>query len=173
MPKTTYVIDGYNVINAWPELIALKEDSLEHARDKLLEIMAGFGAYKGSQIVVVFDAHGVTGPNTCEEFLAGIDVIYTNEGQTADSYIEKMVYYLVRQGVCVYVVTSDWAEQMVILGAGAYRISAREMLRDVQEMRKKIKEGFAETVVSYRRQELGNRLSKDVLHRLDELRRGR
>lgn len=169
------LVDGYNVINAWPELIALKESNLEHARDKLTDIMTGYGAFKKYNVIVVFDAHGVVGTDSSYQVNDSTEVVYTKEGETADSYIEKMVYYLLRQGVKggrVYVVTSDWAEQLVILGAGAYRISARELLQDVHKVNKLIAEGFSETVLNYRRHELQNRLNSDVVKRLDEMRRG-
>ncbi len=169
------LIDGYNIINAWPELIALKENSLEHARDKLTEIMTGYGAFKKYNVILVFDAHGVVGTDSCYRINDSTEVVYTKEGETADSYIEKMVYYLLRPDVRsgrVYVVTSDWAEQLVILGAGAYRISARELLQDVYKVNKLIAEGFSESVLTYRRHELQNRLNSDVVRRLDEMRRG-
>ncbi|SDF85804.1 NYN domain-containing protein [Sporolituus thermophilus] len=171
--NTTLIVDGYNVINAWPELAALKEDSLEHAREKLLEVMAGYGAYKGYRVIVVFDAHAVAGMDSVEQITPDLEVVYTGEGQTADSYIEKMVYYLVRQGHRVYVVTSDWAEQMVILGAGAFRIPARELWQDVREMKRDVADKYGETVLTYRRHELGSRLNHEVVRRLNELRRGR
>lgn len=82
-----------------------------------------------------------------------------------------MAYDMVRQRKLVYVVTSDWVEQMVILGAGAYRISARELLQDVKKVNKLIKDGFSESQLTYRRHELESRLNSDVVQRLHELRK--
>lgn len=166
------IVDGYNVVNAWPELTAFL-DNLEHARDKLLDILAGYGAYKDYKTIVVFDAHAVPGSTGSCEVMPAMDVIYTKEGETADSYIEKMVYYLVRQGERVYVVTSDRAEQMFILGAGAYRISARELRKDVQKVQIQIEDDFLKGRALNSRHELENRLDSEVLRRLEELRRGR
>lgn len=168
--KEILLVDGYNVVNAWPELIALNDD-LEYARDKLVEILAGYGAFKNQQVVVVFDAHAVTGEHQSHFLPSGLEVVFTSEGETADSYIERLSYELVRRGKRVYVVTSDWTEQLVILGVGAYRISARELLQEVKKVKKQIAEGYSENVLTYRRQELEGRLSQEVVKRLEELRK--
>ncbi|WP_371376737.1 NYN domain-containing protein [Sporomusa aerivorans] len=164
------IVDGYNVINAWPELIAVK-DNLEYARDKLVDILGEYGAYKGFRTVIVFDAHMTSGKGASHMRAADLEVIYTKEGETADSYIEKMVYYLVRQGGRVYVVTSDLAEQMFVLGAGAFRISARELRNDIKDVKREIAAGISRKVLARDRHELGSRLGKDILKRLDAMRR--
>lgn len=165
------VVDGYNVINAWPELIALKEQDLQHARDSLVDILAGYGAFKAMKVIVVFDAHSAVGRDSIEVISPLLEVVYTNEGETADSCIEKMVYSLVRRGERVYVVTSDWAEQITVLSFGAYRISAREFRLDVQAVNKALRDGFTETALTCRH-ELENRLDQKVREKLDKLRRG-
>jgi uncharacterized protein len=167
------LVDGYNVIYAWPELAALKDD-LELARNKLMDILAGYGAYKDYRVVIVFDAHAVAGGKPSLETVSqALQVVFTKEGETADSCIEKMAYQLVRQGQGVYVVTSDWAEQLTILGVGAWRISARELLGEVLEVDKRIREGYGGILLNYRRNELENRLGRDITKRLNDLRRGR
>lgn len=172
MLQDLLIVDGYNVINAWPELIALKEENLEHARDKLIDMLAGYGAYHDIKVTVVFDAHLVSGQESREK-IAGMEVIYTNEGETADSCIEKMVYYLVRQGQRAYVVTSDYAEQLSILGSGAFRISSRELHQNLLETNKLLQENYTGSLLNYRRQELENRLNRDTARRLDEMRKRR
>lgn len=164
------IVDGYNVINAWPELIAVK-DNLEYARDKLVDILSEYGAYKGFRTIIVFDAHMAPGRGESQCPTAMMEVIYTKEGETADSYIEKLVYELGRREGRIYVVTSDWAEQMFILGAGAYRISARELKKDVAGVKKEISSGISQKVLARDRHELGSRLGKDILKRLDAMRR--
>jgi predicted RNA-binding protein with PIN domain len=165
-------VDGYNVINAWPEFAALKEQDLQHARDMLVDILAGYSSFKGWKVIVVYDAHSAAGGNCIEVISSYIEVVYTSEGETADSYIEKMVYSLVRQGERVSVVTSDWAEQMAVLSFGACRISAREFRQEVKEVNRLIRDSFAETALTYRRHELESRLDKKILDRLDKIRRG-
>lgn len=167
------LVDGYNVINSWPELVALK-GNLEHARDKLVDILASYSAYKGYRVMVVFDAHAVTGEDSHLEVVpGGLQVVYTKAGETADSYIERAAYQLVRAGRGVYVVTSDWDEQLTILGVGAWRVSTRELRSEVLEMDKRIAEGYGGSVLRQRRHELQNRLGQDVIRRLDEMRKGR
>ena len=78
-----------------------------------------------------------------------------------------------RQRKTVYVVTSDWAEQLTILGAGAYRISAREMYRDFQTTLKQQNQAYTETPLTYRRNEVGSRINTEVMRKLDEMRRQR
>lgn len=171
--KDTVLVDGYNVIHAWPELIELSKENIEHARDKLAEILSGYGAFKNYAVILVFDAQGAPGKECCNEENEHLMIVYTKEGETADSYIEKSAYMLARQGGAsnVYVVTSDWMEQRIILGAGAFRISAREMYLDVKKTGQILKQNFGENVVNRRRHELGNRLSSEVAKRLDEIRR--
>jgi predicted RNA-binding protein with PIN domain len=169
--KELLFVDGYNILNAWPELMELKD--LEHARDKFINILAGYGAYKNYRIIIVFDAHSVPGPDSSEKVFDDVEVVFTGEGETADSYIEKSTYLAVRTGRSVFVATSDWAEQTVILGAGAYRLSARELIQDIKGIDKLMKEKFTETPVNYRRHELGSRINSTVMERLNEIRKGR
>lgn len=164
------IVDGYNVINAWPELIAIK-DNLEYARDKLVDIISEYGAYKRFRTIIVFDAHLTTEKSVSQSTTGALTVIYTKEGETADSYIEKMVYDFGRHNKRIYVVTSDSAEQMFILGAGAYRISARELKSDIAAVKKEIAAGLSQKIVARDRHEVGSRLEADILKRLDAMRR--
>lgn len=168
--KECLLVDAYNVINASPELAELK-DSLEHARDRMVDMLASYAAFKHLETLVVFDAHAVAGKAGVETVAPGLTVIYTAEEETADSYIEREAYLRVRQGWRVYVVTSDWAEQLTILGAGAYRVSARELLQDMKRVRKLLQERFTVNRHTVQRHELENRLDTDVARRLDELRK--
>lgn len=168
------LVDGYNVLNAWPELAALKDSSLEHAREKLADILASYGAYKDYEVVIVFDAHAVPGADArIETRPGGLQVAFTHEGETADSYIERLAYQLIRSGQGVYVVTSDWAQQLAVLGSGAWRVSARELRLAVLAMERELREGYGEAAGPRRRQELGGRIGDEVARRLDAMRRGR
>ena len=115
-----YIVDGYNVIHAWPELNALQAD-LAHARDRLIHILSEYGAYERYDITIVFDALLTEDEERREEMGRHLEVIYTGAGETADSCIERMAYESVRKGREVHVVSSDGAVESVILGAGAYR----------------------------------------------------
>lgn len=171
--KDTVLVDGYNVVHAWPELSDLSKDNIEHARDKLAELLSGYGAFKNYAVILVFDAQGVAGKESCRAENEHLMIVYTKEGETADSYIERTAYMLTRQASTgnVYVVTSDWMEQQIILGAGAFRISARELYLDVKKTGNILRETFSGGVTNYRRHELGSRLSSEIAKRLDEIRR--
>lgn len=170
MPREHFIIDGYNVINAWPELIALR-DNLEYARDKLVDIVAEYGAYEHYTITVVFDALFTPYDSSYEQVNPHLEVIFTDEGETADSYIEKLTYNLVKEGKEVHVVTSDWAEQTVILGAGAYRMSSRELRKAVKKAKKKIEEEYIHNPMILSRNELGARIHDEIAKKMDELRK--
>ncbi|MDT3699882.1 MAG: NYN domain-containing protein [Thermincola sp.] len=124
------VVDGYNIIHAWADLKKLMEANIEHARLKLIDLMADYQAVKGNKVIIVFDAHKVKGNSGSRENASGIEVVFTSEGETADMLIEKMVGQLMNEGR-VTVATSDWAEQRIVFGKGAVRLSARELIQEV------------------------------------------
>lgn len=126
------LVDGYNIINAWEDLIRASKISLETAREKLIEAMANYSALTGIKVWVVFDAHMVERSRRGKYSAGNVDVIFTKEGETADQYIEKVVDAIGRE--CeVLVATSDWVEQQIVMGRGAFRISARELKLEVEK----------------------------------------
>lgn len=164
------LIDGYNVINNWKEFKSTREEDLGHARDMLLAIAAEYAAFKGQRAILVFDAQEMQGLSR-EESHAGADIVFTAEGETADSWIEHKTYELAKEDNKVFVVTSDYAEQIVILGIGAYRISAREFREEYLAAKKQMCERTEKEIKGKARNEVGNRLNDDVLRRLELLRR--
>lgn len=137
------IVDGYNIINDWPLLKSMCSESIEAARDKLVEIMAGYKAYKGINVMVVFDGHLVKDNPGSSINMNGIHVIYTREQETADSFIEKTVAHLAKKSL-VRVATSDWAEQQVILALGGIRVSANELKGLVEGCDRDMKQKFVE-----------------------------
>ena len=127
------LVDGYNVIHAWQELSALCEANMDGARDALLEILCNYQAIKNSEIIVVFDAYRVKGHR--EEYLdyKNIHVVYTAEAQTADRYIERFAH-LNASKYNITVVTSDGAEQIIVMGAGCNLFSSREFEKEVKRL---------------------------------------
>lgn len=126
------IVDGYNMIGAWPRLIKLAEEGLEEARDELISMLADYQGYSGRKIIIVFDAHQV--PGSGKKFKQhGLDIRFTKEKETADERIERLVGELSRRTRRIYVATSDMIEQHVIFGRGALRLSARELLLALQE----------------------------------------
>ncbi|MDZ5577398.1 NYN domain-containing protein [Enterococcus cecorum] len=138
MKKQLLIVDGYNMIGAWPELVVLKkQDRLEEAREDLLNRLSNYAKYEGIQIMVVFDAQFVPGITQSYEKYQ-LEVIFTQEGETADSYIERTAGQLNNLLTQVTVATSDLAEQWVIFSQGALRTSARELYKSVQKVEKQI-----------------------------------
>jgi hypothetical protein len=166
------IVDGYNVINAWKEFAQIRQTSLEHARELLLAGVSEYAAFKGYRAIVVFDALDVAGAASME-IAHGIQVVYTGEGETADSWIERRAYELGHgaEKSKVFVVTSDYAEQMNILGAGAYRVSAREFREDYKRTKRQIAERLRVPRNALNRNELGGRVQGHVLEHLEKLRR--
>jgi predicted RNA-binding protein with PIN domain len=163
-------VDGYNVINSWPELREIKEYSLESAREKLIEILQNYSAYNGYKLFVVFDAHLQSGSiEKREKLISNLVVIYTKEGQTADEFIEKTINSIGRK-IDVCVVTSDSLEQQVIFQRGATRLSSLEFHHEVKDVESKIK---IETEKEYleKRHSLKELLQKDVFEQLEKIRR--
>jgi predicted RNA-binding protein with PIN domain len=131
------LVDGYNIIGAWPELKGLKERDLPAARDRLIERMAEYQAYSGYRVIVVFDAFYVQGKE--KKFQNHkVEVIFTKENETADERIEKMAISLAGRKTQIHVATSDFTEQWAIFGQGALRKSARELLLEMSLIEKGI-----------------------------------
>ncbi len=131
------IVDGYNIIGAWPELRELKKTDFAAARDKLIEKMAEYKAYTGYRVIIVFDAHQVPGIEKKTK-THNVEIIYTRENETADERIEKMANELNNIKTQVHVATSDYTEQWVVFGQGALRKSARELLNEMIEIEKNI-----------------------------------
>ncbi|MCM3768186.1 NYN domain-containing protein [Neobacillus niacini] len=131
------LVDGYNIIGAWPELKALKDRDLPAARDRLVEKMAEYQAISGFRVIVVFDAHFVKGTEKKYKNHQ-VEVIFTKENESADERIEKMAISLSNRKTQIHVATSDFTEQWQIFGQGALRKSARELEIEMSSIEKNI-----------------------------------
>ena len=126
------LVDGYNVIFAWEELERLARQDVAAARGALEDILSNYQGFRRCVVILVFDAYKVKGNPGSVERRNGIYVVYTKEAETADAYIEKTTYEIAREHR-VRGVTSDGAEQLIILGHGALRLPAASFLREVEE----------------------------------------
>lgn len=133
------LVDGYNIIFAWEDLKKISEDNLDAARGELINRMCNYQGYDGSELILVFDAYKVKGRHREVEKYCNINIVYTKESETADSYIERVTHELSRNHR-VRVATSDGIEQMIILGNGAMRISAAEFRKRYDAAERSIKE---------------------------------
>jgi predicted RNA-binding protein with PIN domain len=133
------LVDGYNIIFAWDELRQLAQDSLDLAREQLVNIMRNYQGFRQTPVILVFDAYKVKGNHGSVEKFGGLSVVYTREAETADMYIEKTTHKLEGKHR-VRVATSDGLEQMIILGHGALRVPARAFHEEVKLVEKAIRE---------------------------------
>ena len=135
------LVDGYNIIHAWPKLKELSETSLDHARIKLLDILSNYQGFMRHEIIVVFDAHKVHGGIGMVGQWRNITVVYTKEAETADSYIERAAAVFAKH-YKVRVATSDGMEQVIIMGRGALRVSATELMREIDDVKAHLRERY-------------------------------
>ena len=131
------LVDGYNVIFAWEHLKELTERSLDGARQVLINILCNYQGYSKCNLILVFDAYRVKGQYREVETVNNISIVYTKEAETADMYIEKITHEIGKKHR-VRVATSDNLEQIIILGNGATRLSANELLQEVKLAEKTI-----------------------------------
>ncbi|KAB2951431.1 NYN domain-containing protein [Heliorestis acidaminivorans] len=161
------IVDGYNVLNAWPDLKELKQQSFEHAREKLIDLLAEYGSLQGLEVIIVFDAHLVKGGVERLEKVVGIKVVYTKEDETADRYIERLLgKYSSRRNI--WVATGDAVEQSMALGRGACRVTVRELYHQVKKSSKDRKKHYRPPVEE---NHLDGRLSDEIRRQLERMRR--
>lgn len=168
----TIFVDGYNVVNSWPDLKQRKDFSFEAARQTLIDKLHNYGVFKACKIVLVFDAHKVMGNlEKKEEVNKNISVIFTKDGETADNYIEKQVNLLGRKHEIV-VVTSDSLEQQTIFQRGAVRMSSLEFYNEVVKVEKSIKVK-GDKNKSINRNSISDNIDENTAKILEEIRRGK
>jgi len=143
--KHLLIVDGYNIIGAWPDLRALKDqERMDEARDLLISKMAEYQSYTGIKVMIVFDAYNVPGSGRQIEDYR-VEVYFTKKKETADEKIEQIVAQYQNKNRQIYVATSDYTSQRVIFGQGALRKSARELLHDLESAGKEIKQEVEKT----------------------------
>lgn len=168
--KEYLLVDGYNIIFAWEDLKELAAVNIDGAREKLMDILCNYQGFKKSTLILVFDAYKVKGNPGIVETYHNIHVVYTKEAETADQYIEKTVHEIGRK-YRVTVATSDQLEQVIILGQGGQRMSARELLEDVIEVSHQIRE-TARQKSSSEKNYLFDHLDEETATRMERIRLG-
>jgi predicted RNA-binding protein with PIN domain len=169
-------VDGYNVIGAWPSLREMRDRAgLEESRQLLVESLIGYSAFQALDTRIVFDAQYQGSPSSQETITPNVSIHYTDFGQTADSYIEKLCAsyrsHVQLLGQRVIVATSDRVQQITVTGYGAEWISALRLLNDIESTARRIKQ----TQHSKKRQSsrlLSSRLDPAVQERLSAMRFG-
>lgn len=164
------IVDGYNIIGAWPALARLKDLQMEEARDQLLGMLADYQGFSGKKVYVIFDAHEVPGLGASYSQYK-LDIVFTKEKETADECIERLVTELSARRRNIYVATSDLVEQHVTFGKGALRMSARELLIEVKHNRHVMEQKLREDKSGIRNSVEGY-VSPEVRSKLEKWRRG-
>ena len=171
-PQRVLIVDGYNVINARKS--RHDAQSLADARDQLAAELTDYAGWSGQRVILVFDAWMSDRAERTEERRGPLTVVYTRKGEIADRYIERLCDDLARdieyRRVEVRVASSDALEQTIVLGRGAVRMSARELMYEMQAMRDDGIRYAAPAQPVVRRTTIGDRLPEDVRRRLDQLR---
>lgn len=165
------LVDGYNIIFAWEDLRELAEADVRSAQTKLMDILSNYQGYKGCTLILVFDAYKVEGHREEVFRYHNIYVVYTREAETADQYIEKTVHRIGRQHQ-VTVATSDGLEQIIIMGQGANRISARGLQEEIEGAKRQIRQEWHERRQSSRNYLFDN-ISEEMADYMEDIRLGK
>ena len=161
------IVDGYNIIFAWPELSSLAGANIDSARDRLIDLMSEYNGASNENLTIVFDAYKVPGGSGHKMQYNNIKVVFTKEDETADAYIERAVRQLPKNSR-ITVATNDNLEQIVVLGGGAVRMTAEELHVSLQAARAKLKEAYLEPGISTKNRLFDN-LSDEVKEKMKGL----
>ncbi|ASZ08545.1 MULTISPECIES: NYN domain-containing protein [Enterococcus] len=166
MKKQLLIVDGYNMIGSWPELVLLKkQDKMADAREALLHRLSNYAKFEGIEVIVVFDAQLVPGIQQNYKKYQ-LEVVFTKEDETADSYIERVAGTLNDRLTQVTVATSDLAEQWVVFSQGALRTSAYELYKTIKKTEETIaQENINMRFIDFRRNSPWN---DEQLHKLSK-----
>ena len=137
--RNMVIIDGYNLIYSWESLKKTADFSLEKAREELMDILSSYVAYTKVELILVFDAYLVKDGEGSELTKDGFKVVYTKADQTADAYIEKVMYDL-GPDYSIRMVTGDKLLQFSAVHSGIYRMTAQEFIDEVTKVGNEITE---------------------------------
>lgn len=167
-----YIVDGYNLMHADETLEPLMDQDLEAARARLVALLSEFCAREDVRCELVFDAGGRPGGTSHETVGNRLTVTYSAHGESADDYIEKLVYQGKQsRGGSRIVVTGDYAQQRIVQGAGLLRMSPREFLARLVESKDELAEELSPEAARPRKVRLADRLSDEKLAALERLKR--
>jgi len=127
------LVDGSNILHAWPELRALLKRDRDAARSRLSQLLSAIHDEEQVRLTLVFDGRGedltVEYPGTLKTYAH----IYTPTGTTADDVIEQLVGQADDPAKC-FVATDDRAERQTIEATGASGVSAKELAAWVERV---------------------------------------
>jgi predicted RNA-binding protein with PIN domain len=170
------IVDGYNIIHAWPALhTTLRERGLEDARRQLVSALSEYAAQTGIAVTVVFDAHSRPGGLPSTEQSEGVTVLFGSKRATADHVIERAAYKASQrgEGADVVVATDDRLERDVVGAMGVATMGARALEAEVARVA-----GGVDTEArrmrddSRRSSRLEDGLDPEIRRKLERIRRG-
>lgn len=167
--KPLLIVDGYNVIGAWRDA-ERHAWSLDECRDRLMRQLEDYSGSSGEEVVLVFDGYQSDRRVRTEEAHGNVTLVFTRHGETADSYIERIVAQTPKYRT-VRVATSDGLEQSQVLSSGATRLTSRELLVELRHMRESTLNAHRTQTQSVGKKSIAGRLSEETLMILEELRR--
>lgn len=161
------VVDGYNIIRANPNY----SDEIEVAREELIHDLMEYQAVSGMKTFVVFDAYRMEGIRW-KDPEKRLKIVFTEKEETADEWIEHFVRKYKDDNRRIYVATSDFLEQRMVLGLGAYRISAREFIERLMKSKMGINNQLqAKHTPKTKKNPLWESIPEELRHKLENLRR--
>lgn len=127
--RRVLIIDGYNVIRnngrySFDEADYSGGEGWNIAREALINDAAYYADKEYERCTVVFDGGGNPSSAGKPQKKAGIEVVFSPAGITADSVIEKLAHDARDEGFEVVVVSSDFTIQSTVFGGGVTRMSA-------------------------------------------------
>ena len=139
--QTCLIVDGYNIIFAWEDLAQTAQSDLDAARRHLLDALSSYAGFKKCRLVVVFDGYKRKGNPGEKIHFHNIQVVYTQENETADAYIEALAAEI-GNNYAVRVATSDGLVQLSSLRSGVLRMSARELREEIETAKKEMRKHY-------------------------------
>ena len=166
--KPLLLVDGYNVLGAW-DVPRRESLSIDEARERLVHLIADYAGFSGEEVIVVFDGHYTDRPVRSRSIVHGVEVVFTKHAESADNYIEALCAEAPKWRH-IRVATSDSTEQTVTMGRGAVRISSREFLIELTQVRSVGRAHMKEEKVS--RGDIFSRLPPHQREIFDRMRKG-
>jgi predicted RNA-binding protein with PIN domain len=118
------LVDGHNVIHAWPDFAALHRQSPAKARMELCRWLTCFQDEANHKVVVVFDGRG--SQNAPDENPHSVQVFYASASGSADAIIARLAHRYA-ETYPLSAASDDLAVQHAVAAAGGTWISTTSL----------------------------------------------
>lgn len=170
------IVDGYNIVHAWPELKRVLETrGLEDARMRLIHHLSEYAAHSGSQVTVVFDSHLRSETREPAEVIDGVTVRFGTRTASADHVIERLALHSARRGGAadITVATGDRLQRSLVGAMGVATISAETLASEVARAGAEASAARRRHEGAYRNRRVDEQLSAEARKILDAIWAGR